>query len=202
MSREIDSYPDSDFPWHFYFNGQLMPKWGSLWGMLGSKFLNPEKDWDEVLGHRDVMLISFRMDHVGQVESADPTAFIYAAQEMLMILLSQRDEVMMHLQDDNRYPSIELYEGLVAAAFQMRRLAAEQHMAFWLSGYEADRERLVEAMECSRLPADNPRFKPAPHLDLVARRAALNLGLQSQKLHKLAQSGSFKKEWRRELHHI
>jgi hypothetical protein len=95
-----DEYPKSDFPWSFYFNGEVMPKWGACWGMAQvANFLQLERDADKDLGHRDVYIIYCQIDHVGIVESADPDVFIYAVQEVLHILLSQRDTVFASLSD-------------------------------------------------------------------------------------------------------
>jgi hypothetical protein len=200
MSHGIDPYPDADFPWHFYFNGELMPKWGALWGMLPHGWFEPEKDWDQEVGHRDVVLISYRLDHVGVVESADPTVFVYAVQEVLYKLLARPDEVMAHLMGDGRYPAEEVYEGLIAAAFQMRTLSIEQKIAFWTNGYEEDREHLVSAMEKSRLPSDDERFKVAPHVKTFERHANLSIKEQIKAMNRLAQAGTLRKEWRKMLH--
>ncbi len=200
MSHGVDPYPDAEFPWHFYFNGELMPKWGALWGMLPNEWSEPEKDWDQQIGHRDVVMISCRLDHVGVVESADPTVFVYAVQEVLCKLVAKPDEIMAHLSSDRRYPAEELYEGLVAAAFQMRTLASDQKIAFWTTGYEEDRARLVSAMEKSRLPHDDERFKAAPHVEDFERRANLSINGQIKTMHRLAQSGTLRKEWRKMLH--
>lgn len=200
MSHGIDPYPDADIPWHFYFNGVLMPKWGALWCMLPNDWFEPEKDWDQVIGHRDVVMISCRLDHVGVVESADPSVFIYAVQEVLCKLLARPDEVMAYLRSDERYPAEELYEGLVAAAFQMRALAIEQKIAFWTTGGEEDRARLVSAMEKSRLSHDDERFKAAPHVEDFERYANLSNKWQIKAMHRLAQSGTLRKAWRKMLH--
>src|SRR5438477_9497922 len=83
-----DEYPESDFPWNFYFNGEGMPKWGACWGMARvASFLQPERDADQDVGHRDIYITCCQIDHVGVVESADPDVFIYAVQEVLHIFL-------------------------------------------------------------------------------------------------------------------
>jgi hypothetical protein len=71
-----DPYPEKDFPWNFYFNGKVMPKWGACWGMaqLGN-FLDPTSEWDADVSHRDIYIISCEIDHVGVIESADPDVF-------------------------------------------------------------------------------------------------------------------------------
>ncbi len=197
-------YPDAEFPWSFYFNGVLMPKWGACWGLAEvSRLLEPDKHWDNDVGHRDIYLIECRIDHVGVPESADPDLFIYAVQEVLCVLLGQRDAVMESLRTSSvPCDADEVYEGLVSAALQMRRLTSGQRMAFWTSGYEADRLRLVESMALAQLPASDPRHAPPPHLRRFAGELAWRIKDQTSKLHSLAQSGQFPKDLRRELHAI
>ena len=181
-----------------------MPKWGACWGLAEvSRLLEPDKDWDNDVGHRDIYLIECRIDHVGVPESADPDLFIYAVQEVLCVLLGQRDAVMESLRTSSEpCDAEEVYEGLVSAALQMRRLTSGQRMAFWTSGYEADRLRLVESMELALLPASDPRHAPPPHLRRFAGELAWRIKDQTSKLHSLAQSGQFHKDLRRELHAI
>lgn len=194
-----DEYPESDFPWSFYFNGEVMPKWGACWGMAQlANFLQLERDADQYVGHRDVYFIYCQIDHVGVVESADPDVFIYAVQEVLHFLLSQRDSVLTSLNDQ----SLDVYSGLVAAAFRMRELAVQQRCAFWSSGYEGDRVRLVEVMRRCQLPSDSPDFTLSPHI--MRWRSALQSerDRQVRQFHKLAQSGQLDKDTRRRLHEI
>ena len=181
-----------------------MPKWGACWRLAQiGRFLDPAKTWDNDIGHRDVYIISYRIDHAGAMESADPGLFIYAAQEVLCILLGETEAVMGSIRAGGASaPADEIYHGLVSAALQMRRLAEDQHMAFWTSGCEADRLRLLDCMERARLPESDPRHKPAPHLVQFAAALRSLVKEQESRLHKLAQSGTFPKPLRRELHAI
>lgn len=192
-------YPAEEFPWNFYFNGVLMPKWGAQWWLPKDALSSSQWDWD--VGHRDVWLISTRLDHVGVVESADARVFLYAVQEALGILLERKSEVIASIEAGG-YPGLEVYEGAVSAALQMRRLVEEQQRAFWTSGYEADRLRLVEVMERAALSPEDPRFQPAPHVRAYDRDMQRALEQQRKRLHGLAQSGQWSKEWRRELHDV
>lgn len=194
-----DEYPKSDFPWNFYFNGEVMPKWGACWGMAQiANFLQIERDADQDLGHRDVYIIYCQIDHVGVVESANPDVFIYAVQEVLRILLSQRDSVFASLSDE----SPDVYSGLVASTFRMRELAIQQRRAFWSSGYEEDRLRLVEVMRCCQLPSDSPDFTLAPHTKRWRSALQFQRDWQVRELHKLAQSGQLDKDLRKRLHEM
>ena len=90
-------YPDSEFPWNFYFNGELMPKWGACWGLVPiSDFIDFQKDWDQEVGHKDIYIIYCHLGKVGTVDSADPDVFVYAVQEVLGILLGKRKTSCVH----------------------------------------------------------------------------------------------------------
>jgi hypothetical protein len=194
-----DQYPESDFPWSFYFNGELMPKWGACWGLAQvTSFLQLERDADQELGRRDIYIIYCKIDHVGVVESADPDVFIFAVQEVLHILLSQRDSVLAGLSDQ----SPDVYSGLVAAAFRMRALAIQQRCAFWSSGYEEDRVRLLEALRRCQLPFDSPEFTLSPHIQHWQSVLRSRRDWQVRQLHQLAQSGQFDKDIRKKLNEI
>jgi hypothetical protein len=194
-----DEYPESDFPWSFYFNGEAMPKWGACWGMgRVADYIQIERDADHDVGHRDVYIIYCQIDHVGVVESADPDIFIYAVQEVLHVLLSQRNSILASLGDQ----SPDVYSGLVAAAFRMRELAVEQRCAFWSCGYERDRMHLVEVMRRCQLPSDSPEFILSPHIKRWRSALRFQLDWQVRELHQLAQSGRFDKDTRKRLHEI
>lgn len=194
-----DDYPDEDHPWNFYFNGELMPKWGACWSMAGvAGHLQMERDADRDIGHRDVYVIGCQIDHLGAVESADSDIFIYAAQEVLHILLSQRDSILVSLKDEPH----DVYAGLVETAFRMRDLAIRQSCAFWTSGYDADRIRLIEVMRRCRLPSNSPEFVLPPHVQRLKHELHLARERQIRRFHQLAQSGQFDKEIRKRLHEI
>lgn len=207
MSDQSPSYPAAEYPWNFYFNGVLMPKWGAAW-RLPAHLFHPEQ-WNEDLGHRDIGVLMCRIDHVGVVESADPHVFLYAIQEVLRLYLGHQDDVLSHLREvapaernPLKLPADEMFDGVVNAALQMRKLVEQDQIAFWTSGYEPDRLRLVERIERSRLPTSDARYETPPHL--LQFESTLNSALESQRrdLHRLAQSSQFRKEWRSELHRL
>jgi hypothetical protein len=172
---------------------------GRVLGMARvANFLQLERDADQDVGHRDVYIIYCQIDHVGVVESADPDVFIYAVQEVLHILLSQRDSVLASLSD--RSPDV--YSGLLGAAFRMRELAVQQRCAFWSSGYEGDRMRLLEVMRRCQLPSDSPEFTLPPHIKQWRTALQLRRDWQVRQLHQLTQSGRLDKDTRKRLHEI
>lgn len=205
MNRTPDNpYPDEEFPWNFYFNGVLMPKGSACWGLaLVTEFLKPEEHWDEDVGDRDIYIIYCRIDHVGVPESAEPDRFIYALQGVLCILLGHREKVLESIRTSSQVGNAdEVYQGLVSGALQMRRLASEQRLAFWTSGYEEDRLRLLQSIERAQLPSSHPDYEAAPHQRQIADELARRIENQRATLHSLAQSGRFEKELRKELHAI
>jgi len=197
-------YPDDEFPWNFYFNGVLMPKWSACWGLAQiTEFLKPAEHWDNDVGDRDIYLTYCRFDHVGVPESAEPDLVIYVIQEVLCILLGHRESVMESIQKSSvKCNADEVYQGLVSGALQMRRLASEQRLAFWTSGYEEDRLRLLQSMERAQLPLSHPGYEAAPHQRRIAGALAWCIKDQRSRLHGLAQSGKFDKDLRKQLHAI
>lgn len=176
-----------------------MPKWGACWGMARvANFLHPERDWDQDVGHRDIYIIYCAIDHVGVVESADPGVFIYAVQEVIHILLDHRNSILPKLGDD----SVDVYKNLLEAAFRMRELAAEQRRAFWTSGYEADRVRLMETMRRCQLPEGAPEFMLARHIERIQHALHRERIKQGRRLHDIAGSGLFDNAINRRLRQI
>lgn len=172
-----------------------MPKWGACWAMarVASYF---QLEWNAGdLTYRDIYIIYCQIDHVGTVESADPGVFIYAIQEVLHILFSQRAGIRANLSECPR----EVYSGLVEAAFQMRDLAIQRGCAFWTSGYEADRTQLLEVMRRCQLPSSSPEFILPPHVQHLQNAVRFECKAQVRRLHQLAQSGDFDKATRKSL---
>ena len=192
-------YADDGFPWNFYFNDDIMPKWGASWGLAHIvRFLHPEDN----AGDRDVYDVYCSIDHTGVVESAEPDAFIFAVQEVLHILLSQREAIFSALAGQSYGKPNEIYSGLVEAALRMRELAVTQCRALWTSGYESDRERLVDVMRRCELPSTSPEHSVPPHIQRIRRDLQLRREAQVRRLHQLAQSGQLDKEMRKRLHEI
>ncbi len=87
----MSEYEQKDFPWTFYFNGVPMPKWGAQWPWFGAE---EHVNWDWEVGPRDYYIIRCKIDRVGTVESASPHIFLYAVQELLCLLFTEREGVM------------------------------------------------------------------------------------------------------------
>ena len=160
-----------------------------------SNHLEPELDFNEEVTHREIFIIACQMDSVGGIESAPPGVFLYAVQEVLRILLTERSVIAGKLGDE----AGNIYPGLLDAAFQMRDLTVEQNLAFWTSGYESDQAELLEAMRRSRLPATDPGFQLPPHLQQLRGELRWKYRDQVKVLHRMAQSGNFDKNLRRQL---
>ena len=66
MNPANSEYPEKDFPWTFYFNGEAMPKWAACWGLAGvGGCVHPERDACEDVSERDLYIIMCTMDYVG-----------------------------------------------------------------------------------------------------------------------------------------
>jgi hypothetical protein len=194
----MPDYPEADFPWTFYFNGVAMPQWGANWPSFA---LDEYKNWDWDVGPRDLYLIRHKIDRVGTLESANPHVFVYAVQEILCLLLTERKGVLGQIREwaGTETPAEEIYDGLLAAAFEMRASVRREGRAFWTSGYEADRLLLVEAMRRASLPAADPDFLSPPHVQSWRRHLERLWKDQVKTLHHVAASGNLSQELRKKL---
>jgi hypothetical protein len=194
----MSEYDQKDFPWTFYFNGMPMPKWGAQWPWSGSE---EHRNWDQDIGPRDFYIIRCKIDHVGKVESASPHVFLYAVQELLCLLFTERDGVMELIRKCH-YPDTEpkeVYDGLVEAAFEMRALTQRDRVAFWASGYQDDQMRLMEAMRRAGLPSDDPGFVAAPHVKKRQAELQRHWKQQVKILHGAASAGNVPQELQKRL---
>ena len=205
MPTSNSDYPDTDFPWNFYFNGELMPKWTACWSLAGiGDFVRPDRNPDADVSGRDLYIIMCSIDHVGTVESADPDIFLYAVQEVLYLLLKKSDEVLATISADSlgSESATNVYAGLVEGALSMRQLAIDRDCAFWISGYEADNTRLKEAMRRAAAPQDSKDYAAPPHEARLRASARALCEEQLKRLHGLSQVGRFDKTLRRRLHEL
>ena len=117
------------------------------------------------------------------------------------MLFTERANVLRDIQ--NRLGTLaeplDVYNGLVEAAFQMRELTRQDGHAFWISGYETDRVRMVETIRRCSLAHDDPQFLAPPH---IRSRSALLQQLwrdQVKILHIAAASKSINQVHRKKL---
>ena len=173
-----------------------MPKWGASWGKGQiTTFLDADPDSTD---QRDLNRIYNSLSMIGVVESAEPSVLLFAVRQVIHTLLAQRDAVLELLAEDPP----DVYPGLLKAAFRMEELTTREDRAFWISGYEADRQTLLETMRRCQLPPDAPDYELAPHLHRQRFWQKLRLDQQAVKLHQLSQSGRFGKDLRKKLYAI
>jgi hypothetical protein len=194
----MPDYPGEDFPYTFYFNGAPMPKWGANWPAFGT---GNYKNWDWDVGPRDLYLIRYKIDRVGTLESANPHIFVYAVQEIMCLLLTERKGVMDQIREwaGTETSPEEIYEGVLAAAFEMRATVRRDGRAFWTSGYEADRLRLIEAIRRASLPVNDPDFSPPPHVQAWRSHTEGLWKDQLKTLQQVAASKNLSQELRKKL---
>jgi hypothetical protein len=197
----MPDYPKQDFPWTFYFNGVAMPKWGACWPALPA---GSRENWDWEIGPRDFYIVRCKIDNVGNIESANPHSFIYAVQEVLCLLLTERERVLEQYRQlrDAKCPSAEpeeIYEGVMLTACQMREQVREEALAFWTSGYEQDRVRLVEAMRRACLAPNDPEHLSPPHIQSRQKNLKLLWQAQIKMLHQAATTENISNQLRKKL---
>ncbi|RYD85087.1 MAG: hypothetical protein EOP84_03585 [Verrucomicrobiaceae bacterium] len=169
MDENSPEYPSCDSPWHFYFNGVELPKWSSSWcaAPLLERVRLSMEDWDERIGWSDFWILYCRIDHVGIIESEDPLCFCVCAAVLLKVLLAEETSILSELipfAQEQKTTAEEVYSNLRDALLQMLELTTHDRIAFWTTGYEPDRLRLVEAVRRHNLPASHSEYLEAPHV--------------------------------------
>jgi hypothetical protein len=162
-------YPKSDFPWNFYFNGEAMPRWANCWNACDMcRLVSAEIDeWDIRITSQDLFILGCRIDLVGTTTSEDPLRFRVLALTLFKIMTTAetaiRESISKWSRDWNAKPD-EVYQGIHEGLFKMIQLNARDGLAFWRSGYEADRVELLEAMSCAQLPREHPDYHEPGYL--------------------------------------
>ena len=166
----------------------------SLMGLSG--FLNGYTDdiqsgWDEFIGVKHIWHLQCRMDHVGWIDSEDPLIFRVCALEVLRVMLVNRERVLESIGacNEGRNDPDEIFIQIFTGIAKMIELCHEHGCAFWTSGYEVDRQRVLDWMRWTRLSPDDPDYCVAPH---VSQRRSEGVGRaqnQLSALRSLAQSG-------------
>jgi len=173
----VSDYPDSDWPYKFYLNGNELPKWTAQWHLCAlGDFLNDFEDgWEEFIGYRHIWHLQCRLDHVGVIESEDPLILRVCAQEVLLKLVSHSGDVLARIETSAPAGSSpdEIFDGITEGLARMIFLADQDGFAIWTSGYEADQERLKDYISEVRIATPCPDGAELPHL--AQRRSELNL---------------------------
>lgn len=194
-------YPEADWPFTFYFNGEALPKWSACWpSSLLNKHLRDEDDGYDVCD-RDVELISHKIDHVGIVESAPPAVFIFSIQRVLMLLLEHEDDASASITMFQGSPDpVEVRQGLIDGCFRMREFVQRDRVALWTSGYEADQIELKKLT--TELGSESRPSRLFPHQQSVSFMLGKQLEHQLKQIHRLAQNGKLDKAMRSRLHQL
>lgn len=193
----MSDYPDSDWPYTFYFNGHELPKWSAQWHFCSiGDFLNNfiddhESGWDEFISFRHIWHLECRIDHVGTVESENPGIFYVCAQEILRVMVLHRDKIIETIgsRDIEDAAAEDVFLEIVEGLAKMLEFSSRESCAFWTSGYDEDRQRVLDWMRRSRLPRDHPEFVESPHQTHRISERVLRAGFQLSELRSLAQRG-------------
>jgi len=134
-------YPESDFPYTFYFHGTAMPKWTSCWSYNPVVF---KEDWIGYL----CWLVKCKIDHVGVIESEDSEIMQICINRYLCAILENKDKVLMDLA--KYYPdesSQEIVDSMISGLLLMGEIIAENPKVAWINGYDSDLKKLDEMLE-------------------------------------------------------
>jgi hypothetical protein len=131
-----EEYPDSDFPYTFYFNGTVMPKWTSCWSYIPITF---KQDWIGYL----CWLVKCRIDHVGVIESEDSEIMQICVNQCLYALLEHKDKILADLT--KFYPdedSQEIMDSMISGLLLMGEIITTTPKVAWTNGYDSDLQKL------------------------------------------------------------
>ncbi len=184
-------YPESEFPWTFYFNGESLPKWANCWNACDMFDLARKEidDWDQAITSRDLYLLCCRIDHVGTVESEDSARLQLLAMTLIKVMMTSEAAIQADISKWTRESlrdrgaiadAREIYDGILEGLFKMVQLSERDSASFWTTGYEADRDHLLTFMSRTRLPQDHPEHWDPPHI----RRARSDAYSQYERLRK------------------
>ena len=201
----MSNYPDSDWPYPFFFNGEELPPWSAQWHLCEIRdYLNdfvddPESGWDEFIGFQHIWHLQCRIDHIGSIDSEDATIFHVCAQEVLRVMLLNRPKVIesIRLRDTGDSTADEVFLQIVKGLARMLELCVQDGCAFWTSGYNEDRERVLDWMRRSKLPREHPEFVESPHERQRASEQVLRAGFQLSELRSLAQNKTLDRQLRK-----
>jgi|GEM_PF-1482973 len=203
----MKDYPDNEFPWTFYFNGEAMPRWGQCWMSCSIERRAAEEmqNWQGRLTAHDLFLLSCKIDHVGVAESDDVLRFRACVRLLLKMVLLHGTELAKEAAEwGSCYGGTgqEVIAGIRDTLIAMSVLAERDGIAVWTTGYEADRIRLCEVVRRVRLPRDSAEWLELPHEWNDRRETQLHLEFLRKDLVKMVREGGWPKDIRRAIHEM
>lgn len=193
----------TEIPPPFYFNGETLSGWSTQWSFYDFDELSLSP-WDEFIDVQHIWHLSCRIDHTGSIESEDPDIFRICVQEVLSLVLTQKEKIFRAFQSDKETnaPNDEIYLEIVKGLCKMLELCARHKCAIWTSGEPTGCEKVLTMMDQISQPRDNPDSAELPHIS--QRKDELFSRSQSQlkKLRALASSGTLSKEVRKLIHQL
>jgi len=185
----------------FIFNGFPFPNFTNRWNLVWNEEAHEVSLPLPVVGVHDIASIICSLDHEGMVESEDFEVFIYAVQEILIsIFRGTRGEIEKSFQGCNGVPEKEIYETFVRSLLEIRNLAKQESAAFWTTGpTDVACELVLKRLKASRLIVREAGYQEAPHIFVRVSNAKILQAGQVKTLHRLAQSGTCGKEFRKLL---
>jgi len=170
MMDSENEYPERDFPWTFYFNGEAMPRWTNCFFLVPLRARTEElmDKWDAFVGYSTHLFrIECRIDHVGDIESESPHIFRVCCLAMAFVLLRDEVEILESMSAErDQYPATPagIVAGVRDGLFAMHKRCLADDLAFWTSGYERNQHALRECIRRHQLPLTDPDRFEAPHV--------------------------------------
>lgn len=188
----MDEYPESDFPWTFYFQGLAMPRWSNCW------HFQPVPD-----GHHDWYLdrVHTRLHHVGHLESEEAGIYLVAAQEVLIQAIDHKAAFLAGVRDLSDQPET-VFDSFISGLCATIKIAETESVVFWTSGYEADGRNVTEAVRRFRLGAQHPDFIVPPHRIAEKAKTETAIEWQRKELRRRSQQRGLARDLKRNLHDL
>lgn len=158
-----------------------------------------QDDWDEWIGYKHIWFLQNRLDHLGTIESEDPLILRMCAQEVLLALIRNRDEVINQIQElvSGDHSAAEILFGIIEGIAKMIEISNQDNLAVWTNGYATDQARLTLFLSDTQSRKEGGELATLPHT--LERRSELELRLRFQlsDLRTIAQSGTLDKRLRK-----
>jgi len=163
----MSTYPIEDWPYTTYFEDTILPGHALTLDVATKYDLHSEYDEAE-----DNFFFGFTTC-VGKVKSDDAINLLIHSTNLLAKLLKHEEAVIRNRQEN--YPeeppeaSFDVFNQWVEALEKIIMHSENKQYCFWVSGYEADHENLIEAKRLASLEKDDQNFLLPPHLRIKQR---------------------------------
>ena len=204
-----NDYPESEFPWTFYFNGETMPRWTNCWGACDMFHLVSKEidEWDQRITSHDLVMLYRRIDHVGSVESEERGRFQVLALTLIEAMMTSEAAILAAISRcewvrDRGFNTKDIYHGVLDGLFKMVQLTERDGMSFWIAGHPTDRDHLLEFIRRTKLPQEHPDHYDSPHIRTDRLGAQFRYEQLRKEIIGVVHASGVPKDARRQVHEL